>query len=73
MEWTTEKPTESGYYWMKDGSAIVIVEVEIGTFDGFHRSHVWQIGTGRLTDLHKFKNMMWLGPIPDPTELKEGG
>lgn len=45
MTWTTQKPTKSGWYWLKDGSAEACVEVQIGTWDGYYHEWVWQAGS----------------------------
>lgn len=68
MTYTTNKPTQPGWYWMKDGSAEVCVQVEIGTCDGYYFECVWQIGSKKPVPLSTMKGMLWAGPIPEPTE-----
>ena len=43
--WSRERPTKNGWYWLKDGSAEVVVQVEIGIFDSFHVEWVWFAGS----------------------------
>lgn len=69
MIWATQRPTESGWYWMKDGSAMAVVQIEIGTFDGYHIEWVWQAGSRTQTPLSCCKDMQWAGPIHEPKEL----
>lgn len=68
MRWTTEKPTKAGWYWMKDGSASIVVEVETGTLDGFYIEDVWQAGVKNATPLKKFTHCQWAGPLELPEE-----
>ena len=68
MRWTNEKPTKSGWYWMKDGSDITVVEIEIGTFDITYIEWVWQTGSRRQQPLRLFTAMQWAGPIPEPED-----
>lgn len=67
MKWTDQKPTESGFYWLKDGSAEVVVQVDIGLFDSFRREYVWFPGSDSLTELYKITGQ-WAGPITPPEE-----
>ncbi len=59
MKWTTEKPTETGWYWIKDSHWCegIIVRVNADTrkyYDG---------------DLHNFPlNAKWAGPISVPED-----
>lgn len=66
--WTTERPTESGWYWMQDGSSMAVVKIEIGTFDGFYIEWAWQAGSRMQTPLSCFKDMQWAGPLTEPKE-----
>ena len=68
MIWTTRKPSQSGWYWMKIGLAVVCVEVEIGVVCGECVEWVWQVGREKATPLSKFPAMQWAGPIPEPVE-----
>lgn len=69
MQWTSDKPTESGWYWMKDGSAMAVVQIEIGTFDGFYVAEVWQIGSAKRDPLSVFTGIQWSSePIAEPKE-----
>ncbi len=67
MSWTIEKPTVSGWYWLKDGSAEIIVQVEIGTFDSYYIEWVWFAGSRRQTPLSAIK-AQWAGPLEPPND-----
>lgn len=71
MKWTTDKPTQPGWYWIKDGSAARIVELEIGTFDGVYVAWVWQVGSRAQIPLERFNCGEWAGPIPEPEEAAD--
>lgn len=43
--WTTTRPTAAGWYWLRDGSAEVVVQIEIGITDSFHVEWVWFAGS----------------------------
>lgn len=57
FEWTTEPPTEPGWYWHKQ---LAFMEVEnIIYLNENHVSSNWHLnGQGHL----------WAGPIPEPKE-----
>lgn len=67
LRWTTEKPLSSGWYWYKDGTASVVVSVEIGTFDSFHIEWVWFTGARTQVPLASLRGE-WAGPLDPPQE-----
>lgn len=69
MQWTKEKPTTSGYYWVKDKGEITIALITIN--DNPNDSTVLFMGEDReWPDTFKgdaeFKNAEWMGPIQPP-------
>ncbi len=60
LEWTTEAPTQEGWYWVKreDKKEIVQVYKLDGSF------YAWTTMDERDHDLNEFT--MWLGPLPVP-------
>jgi hypothetical protein len=70
VRWTKNKPTTPGWYWYKDGSAEVIVQVEIGLFDSFHKEFVQWSGAKQRTPLHHLTGV-WDGPLAPPGENHE--
>lgn len=74
MEWTTEKPTKPGWYWLKSNYAhsessdveVVWVFKNPGAKDcGVMSTNGWCVAAGKIAG-------EWAGPIPEPTERTEG-
>lgn len=63
LKWTTEPPTESGWYWFtSDLTGNIIGELHAGFF------HTRPIGIQRLRLWIDFDGARWAGPIPKPTD-----
>lgn len=58
MQWTTKKPTEEGWYWVKTGTYPRIENV----FNYFGELNM------NNKPINIFKNVLWAGPIPEPSE-----
>ena len=63
MLWTTEKPTQSGYYWWREPglplmAVVVQVDVEADT--------VYSSGTDADASLDKMVEGEWFGPLESP-------
>lgn len=56
----------SGYYWLRDGTAVLLVQVDIGTFDAFYHETVRWHGSNRETRLSSIDGD-WQGPL-EPKE-----
>lgn len=75
LRWTTELPTEAGWYWLRnhvEGDAYVIhmqFEFNGGPLGHFHRG--WQ-GASLFRDVKRLQiedpERQWAGPIPLPSE-----
>lgn len=63
--WTTEPPTEAGWYWarVRNGQPTV---VKVGTFGVSLTGTLWAYTTGTFTALDLDTFDCWLGPIPPP-------
>ena len=66
LKWTSEPPTEPGYYWYEDSSGIGIVKIERYRIPGdILRLWAWFAGNEvevLMDELHG----RWAGPIPEP-------
>lgn len=62
LTWTTEKPTEAGWYWYKTPNhqrAVI----------GYLRSSLhWELGDQLHLSHPAFDGSTWSGPIPAPEE-----
>ena len=72
MEWTKEKPTEPGYYWLRrvgpDPTHAGVHPVYIClnlVGDEILKTHIW----GDI-DRTRYADAEWAGPIRKPTEPK---
>lgn len=76
MEWTTEKPSNPGWYWYQqdsefpeclllykhhDDGLCVVTGTNVHTVDDFH-----------ALMMEEEHDIRWAGPIPEPTERTEG-
>jgi hypothetical protein len=64
MNWTTGKPTQSGYYWYREPELETTV-VRVLKFDEHEEPYVWFPGEEvdhRLSDC----NGAWYGPLEQP-------
>lgn len=69
MEWTTEAPTKSGYYWCKfNGIGEEAIAIVFYCGDGDYECGFEGIGTEMPLGLKEFKNAKWFGPIEPPSE-----
>ncbi len=59
MKWTTDKPTEPGWYWVRDGQQIEMVDLELdsGTLV------VYAVDDDHHT-VDEYSH--WFGPLPQP-------
>lgn len=75
MQWTTEKPTQEGYYWAKESEydfrprhvyRVCLVRVGLFTLYGKTRLFAWDDANRR--NLYEFSH--WMGPLsqPEPPE-----
>ena len=64
--WSRERPTVSGYYWLRDGTAVLLVQIDIGTFDAFYHETVRWHGSNKETRLSSIDGE-WQGPL-EPKE-----
>ena len=72
VRWSSEKPSESGYWWIKDGTAALVVRVEIGLEDSYHVEYVEWPGVQRRTRLDLIeKHCYWAGPLTPPEEAPD--
>jgi hypothetical protein len=67
MAWTRQRPTVSGYYWMRDAEGdpapgVVFVAVFMPGHDGVVRF----VGTAGEDSLSAQDGAEWCGPIPCP-------
>lgn len=68
LQWTTEKPTEPGWYWRKQGYCEpIIVKV---TDRNFGRSEKCLAVDGETREYFLTCNAQWAGPISKPMEDK---
>ena len=65
---TPEMPTETGYYWVKQGREVEMVQVvHIDTFFGeFPRLSVWRMQNDEVFTNADFEGAELAGPIPRP-------
>lgn len=61
FEWTTEPPTQEGWYWVVNGNKEIEIVKVYKTCDGLY---AWTVTSERDFDLKDFS--MWLGPLPEP-------
>jgi hypothetical protein len=70
LTWTTEKPSEPGWYWCrsapgcKHGYVPAIYEVH----DCPGTAHEGRLRVGRFAWMDELKDCLWSGPIPTPEE-----
>lgn len=57
MKWTTEKPTEPGWYWFKNANGIVMQEIFLSK-----KGELWV----DFDPLYEYENTQFAGPIPQP-------
>jgi len=72
MEWTTERPKKPGWYWYR-GSVFksrIFWEMYEVDVDGY-RIYTDENGCTKYTIINELDGE-WAGPIPEPTERKEG-
>lgn len=68
MDWTTEKPTEPGYYWAmlptnKWGEVVRV-------FNDWSGKYLLVRSSNGTEPLHRYGEILWAGPIPMP-EVKK--
>ena len=63
MEWTSEPPTEPGWYWCRRTDNGIKGILELGLFP------VRRDGSGDKPVTEE-KNRQWAGPIPEPVEME---
>ena len=67
MKWTSEPPTEPGWYFMRQGGQVTVCRVVLYC-DGL----VAMFGAMRQSvDFMKKIGAQWAGPIPEPVEPEE--
>jgi hypothetical protein len=62
MNWTTQKPTESGWYWWRDVGLSTGIIVQVNTETGTVSSS----GTGESRLLKEIVGGEWFGPLEHP-------
>lgn len=68
MEWTKDKPTAPGWYWLRGiRETPTIAEVCQGPFDD--EPCVSLTGIESITAVRDMPDCEWCGPIPQPPEL----
>lgn len=66
LAWTTERPTESGYYWLNDGNGRPEVVRYLDWF-GESRHGVWGCGWNDCAPTDALSDAaLWAGPIDPP-------
>lgn len=60
MKWTTDTPTQGGWYWVKKGQRVEIVYID--------RSVITDERMQYVTDMKFICDTQWAGPIPEPEE-----
>ena len=68
MQWTKDKPDESGWYWTKtEDYPPRIVEILIShTNNGIYDS-VNEVGSEGIYRLHEYLDYEWYGPLEYPS------
>lgn len=59
MEWTQEKPTKSGYYWVTGGWQVLLVRLH--SYDGLHDDRGVPVEGSEL-----YEGAWWQGPLDQP-------
>jgi hypothetical protein len=65
MTWTTDKPTEPGWYWLRH----VHISAEIGFC--YQAKKRWWVATAyrdHPLEMSYFMGFQWSGPIPEPED-----
>ncbi len=65
--WTTDRPTESGWYWVQ-GPLMGRQEAEIVYVDASKAEVNWEDGTRHL-DAPPFSDAEWSGPLKPPADI----
>jgi hypothetical protein len=75
-KWTTEKPKDRGWYWIRnaaialpDGSRKIVEPTVVEIFSRYNGGLCFFVGTDGV-DLGEVLAAEWAGPIPLPEELK---
>lgn len=61
LQWTTETPTQEGWYWVVNGNKEMEIVKVYKTCEGLY---VWTVTSEKDFELKDFS--MWLGPLPIP-------
>lgn len=62
-EWTTQTPTEPGWYWAKTDSGIYMFNLQKSITGGLYFE---SIGEWWDAAMEEYKIAHWLGPLPEP-------
>jgi hypothetical protein len=66
MRWTTEKPSEPGYYWIAEANEQLHI-VQIGIVSNSHNMmYVLLPGDNEKYLLGVWEGALWMGPLPIP-------
>lgn len=65
MRYATTPPSESGYYWLREGDDEEIVEVwtDPAQMEIFF---IHRCGSGDAREVGSMREALWAGPIPEP-------
>jgi hypothetical protein len=65
LAWTSEKPTEPGWYWLKDGKEDVC-PAEVLRLEANGILYVSEAHLDNLYTMACYRDALWCGPIPCP-------
>lgn len=70
LQWTTEKPTEAGWYWRQQGHCKPVI-VKVTDRNLGHGEKCLAVD-GETREYFLTCNAQWAGPIPMPKEIENG-
>ena len=65
MKWTTKLPTKAGFYWYRDETRAVVLEVRDSMVKGKMLAWDWQQGRLSQYDIANYRGE-WYGPLKEP-------
>ena len=65
MKWTSKHPTKPGFYWFRDSSRAVVLEVRESFIKGHMLAWDWQGGRLSQYDIGTYQGK-WYGPLKEP-------
>ena len=70
MEWTSDKPTKEGWYWLRGVEKRVVMIVQIMLVGQGNRERLYVVYEGEMEGLDSFSGEWSSEPITEPSSVK---